>query len=82
MVASNRRINGVGRGSGFGIAFAIRWPYPVRGWSRQAVLGSAGAYAEALLAAILVNLLALAIPLFAIVAFDQIVQFNSAAPLP
>ena len=53
-----------------------------RGWFRQAVLGSAGAYAEALLAAILVNLLALAIPLFAIVAFDQIVQFNSAAPLP
>ena len=48
-----------------------------RGWFRQAVLGSAGAYAEALLAAILVNLLALAIPLFAIVAFDQIVQINS-----
>ena len=48
-----------------------------RGWFRQAVLGFAGAYAEALLAAILVNLLALAIPLFAIVAFDQIVQFNS-----
>ena len=48
-----------------------------RGWFRQAVLGSAGAYAEALLAAIFVNLLALAIPLFVIVIFDQIVQFNA-----
>ena len=45
-----------------------------RGWFRQAVLGSAGSYGEAVLVALFVNLLALAIPLFAIVAFDQLTQ--------
>lgn len=52
---------------------------PAHGWFRRAVLASAGAYGETVLVGLIINLLALAVPLVAIVAFDQIVpQFNAA----
>lgn len=44
-----------------------------QGWFRGAILRFAGVYAEVLLLSVLVNLLALAVPVFAIVAFDQLV---------
>ncbi len=47
----------------------------VRGWFRQAIFASAGAYGEAALVALLLNILVLVVPLFAIVAFDQFTQF-------
>ena len=48
-----------------------------RGWLRQAIFASAGTYGEAALVALLLNILALIVPLFAIVAFDQIARFDT-----
>jgi len=47
-----------------------------RGWFRWAVFASAGAYGEAVLVSLFVNLLALSLPLFALVTFDQVDQFS------
>lgn len=44
-----------------------------RGRFRRTILGFAGAYAEVLVLSLIVNLLALAAPVFAIVVFDQLV---------
>ncbi len=53
-------------------------PIPVpgtHGWFRRAVFGSAGIYTEVVIVALLVNVLALAVPVFAVIVFDQLVPF-------
>ena len=46
-----------------------------QGWFRRAIFRFAGVYVEVLLLSALVNLLALAMPVFVIIAFDQLVPY-------
>lgn len=55
-------------------------PTPVpraRGWFRHAVFASSGAYAKAIVTAAVLNILALAVPLFALIALDQVAVFST-----